>query len=493
MDTKPWVSPMTYRPYPSPLPHIVDFENTPQSLAIDIIKFINAMKTLQFDTTNILQSVAPPKLDSCHSQVILDYFQNAWHLEDILMKSLVGEDTFYLNPDPLRNRLIFYLGHSAVFYINKLITVNLLKKRINPDYEILFEIGVDPEIPEELNQVVGHLEWPEVSEVWQYRDQVYSVISEVIKTTPISLPILPHHPLWALIMGIEHQRIHIETSSMLIRQLPIERVKRPQNWKYAPSNNYTPQNEMLEVAGGVVKLGKAYNDPTYGWDIDYGERTVEVQSFLASKYLITNGEFLYFVKDNGYENQDYWDEESWQWKTQYNVKHPKFWIPDKGIYKYRAMFDNMELPLDWPVEVNHYEAMAYCRRKGKDTRLMTEAEYNLATYGNGLTENPDRYNLNFKFGSPSPVGMLETAKSNSGLYDLRGNVWEWLSDNLNPLSGYEPHYLYEDNSAIFFDTKHNMMLGGCWITNGTEALKYYRNWFRPLFYQHAGFRVVQNQ
>jgi 5-histidylcysteine sulfoxide synthase len=441
---------------------------------------------------NSFQSTYPPKLDSCNNQAILDYFDNAWRLEDMLFKSLVGEDTFYLNPDPFRNPLIFYLGHSAVFYINKLIRVELLEKRLNPDYEILFEIGADPEKPEELNEAIAHLEWPQVAQTWEYREQAYSVIYELIKTTPITLPIHPTHPLWALMMGIEHQRIHIETSSMLIRQLSIERVKRPQNWQYAPFNGYTPQNEMIEVAGGVVKLGKAFDDSTYGWDIDYGDRTVEVPPFLASKYLITNAEFIYFVKAGGYENQEYWDEESWNWKTQYNIQSPKFWLHENGNYKYRAMFDEMNLPLDWPVEVNHYEAMAYCRWQGKGTRLMSEAEYHLATYGNSSLDDVGNYNLNFKFGSPHPVGMLETAKSHSGLYDLRGNVWEWLSDNLNPLAGYQPHFLYEDNSAIFFNDKHCMMLGGCWITNGTEALKYYRNWFRPNFYQHAGFRIVQD-
>ncbi|MEA5626939.1 5-histidylcysteine sulfoxide synthase [Nostoc sp. UHCC 0251] len=439
-----------------------------------------------------LQSAKPPKLDSCNNQVILDYFENAWQLEDMLLKSLVGEEAFYLNPDPLRNPLIFYLGHSAVFYINKLIQVELLEKRLNPDYEILFEIGVDPGIPEELNEAIAHLEWPQVAQTWEYREQAYSVISELIKTTPISLPIYPSHPLWALMMGIEHQRIHIETSSMLIRQLPIERVKRPQNWQYAPFNGYTPQNEMIEVAGGVVKLGKADDDSTYGWDIDYGDRTVEVAPFFASKYLITNADFIYFVKAGGYENQEYWDEESWNWKTRYNIQSPKFWLHENGSYKYRAMFDEIDLPLYWPVEVNHYEAMAYCRWQGKDTRLMSESEYHLATYDDTSLDDVANYNLNLKFGSPSSVGMLETAKSYSGLYDLRGNVWEWLSDNLNPLAGYKPHFLYEDNSAIFFDDKHQMMLGGCWITNGTEALKYYRNWFRPNFYQHAGFRIVQD-
>ncbi|MEA5536392.1 5-histidylcysteine sulfoxide synthase [Crocosphaera sp. XPORK-15E] len=447
---------------------------------------------------NNLKSNLPFFLNDCSQKTILTYFQNTWQLEDILLKSIQNEETFYINPDPLRNPLIFYLGHSAVFYINKLISVGLLKKRLNPNYEILFELGVDPDNAEQLNAAIAHINWPKVEAVWDYRNQAYNTIIEVIKNTAISLPIHQNHPLWGLMMGMEHQRIHFETSSMLIRQFPVEKLKRPQGWQYAPSQGIPNHNKMILVQGGTVKLGKSEDFPLFGWDSEYGDRLVNVESFFASQSLITNAEFREFVNSNGYENQEYWDDKSWQWKQENNVKHPKFWHIENGNYQYRAMFDNLELPLDWPVEVNYYEAMAYCRWKGPETRLMSEAEWNLATYKSIENQTPleieniHNYNLNLKFGSPSPVGLLKTAESASGLWDLRGNVWEWLEETFNPLPGFKPHFLYEDNAAPFFDNNHKMMLGGAWVTQGTEALRFYRNWFRPNFYQHAGFRIVQN-
>jgi formylglycine-generating enzyme required for sulfatase activity len=216
--------------------------------------------------------------------------------------------------------------------------------------------------------------------------------------------------------------------------------------------------------------------------------------------MITNGEFKEFVHNGGYENPSYWDEEAWQWKNHYRVKYPKFWLVDEGgNYQYRAMFDALDLPLDWPVEVNYYEAIAYCRFQGQGIRLMTEAEWNLATYGSQKNrcytlenDNFDDYNLNLKFCSPTPVGMLKNTGNNSEIYDLRGNVWEWLEDDFNPLTDFQPHYLYADNSTPFFNSQHKMMLGGAWVTNGTEILPYYRNWFRRNFYQHAGFRIAQS-
>jgi 5-histidylcysteine sulfoxide synthase len=469
------------------------------------------------ETMHALMSLTPPALDDCSRENLLQYFQNAWQLEDLLLRSLVGEETFYLNPDRLRNPLIFYLGHSAVFYINKLIRVDLLQQRINPTYEILFEIGVDPETPEELKSALQAVNWPEVSSVWAYRDRAYETITQLIETTPLPLPITPDSSLWALLMAIEHSRIHFETSSVLIRQLPLDRVDRPAPWHYAPTTGQIPENPLLPVSGGVVHLGKAYNSSTYGWDIEYGQRQVEVQPFLASQHLITNGEFLKFLQEGGYENPAYWEPEAWAWKVRYGVQHPKFWFLDRDQYRYRAMFDAMDLPLDWPVEVNYYEAMAFCRWQGQGFRLMGEGEWHLAS-AEAIEDHPptdkpnlgfsfdhsgtshsgtshsgtNGYNLNLKFGSPSPVGSQATAKSKAGLYDLRGNVWEWLGDSFKPLPGFQPHPLYENYSAPFFDEKHHLMLGGAWASTGTYAARNCRNWFRQSFYQHAGFRLAQD-
>jgi 5-histidylcysteine sulfoxide synthase len=434
-------------------------------------------------------------LNQCSKSEIINYLTSAWETEDLLWKSIMNPETFYRNPDPLRNPLIFYLGHSAVFYINKLVTVGLLKDsdRINPHYETLYEMGVDPETPTELQNAIALIKWAKVEQLWQYRHQAYETIINVIEKTPLTLPITPHSVWWGIVMSIEHQRIHIETSSMLIRQLPVELVEKPDSWHYyATSRGKPPQNEMITVEGGIVTLGKKKNDHLYGWDVDFGEREVAVNPFQISKYMISNGEFLEFIKEEGYNNKNYWDEIAWQWKEKNKVNLPKFWRKSAESYCYRLMFDEIELPLDFPVEVNHHEAMAYCHylgeKLGQEYHLMSEAQWHLAKEKSH--EDINNYNLNWKFISPHPVGGLDSAKSDQGIYDLRGNVWEWLGDIFTPLSGFKTHSLYEDYSAPFFDNRHYMLIGGSWATNGYEATLYYRNWFRPYFYQHAGFRIT---
>lgn len=86
-----------------------------------------------------------------------------------------------------------------------------------------------------------------------------------------------------------------------------------------------PDNTMLAVEAGDVTVGKPLDFPSFGWDNEYGLRQFHVRGFTASKFCITNGQYMEFVKDGGYRCKDYWTEEGWMWRTFRNAKKPTFW------------------------------------------------------------------------------------------------------------------------------------------------------------------------
>jgi hypothetical protein len=144
---------------------------------------------------------------------------------------MVTDEGHYVRADPLRHPLIFYLAHTACFYINKLVISGILspKERINPHFESLFAIGVDemqwfilfykinPILRDDLTITK---EWPALQRVKEYRDTAFELVDNFLRTrVPLSdnVEITQDHPLWIIAMGIEHEKIHLETTTMLIR------------------------------------------------------------------------------------------------------------------------------------------------------------------------------------------------------------------------------------------------------------------------------------
>jgi hypothetical protein len=183
------------------------------------------------------------------------YFHATYSLDEQLYETLAEESAFYLRPEPLRHPLVFYLGHTAAFYINKLIVAKITNHRINPRFESMFAIGVDEMSWDDLN--AEHYDWPTLAEVKAYRDTVRGIVDETIRTMPLTMPINWDNPFWTILMGIEHQRIHLETSSVIIRRLPIEMVRQLPFWSICRETGEAPQNELIPVAGGRVVLGKS--------------------------------------------------------------------------------------------------------------------------------------------------------------------------------------------------------------------------------------------
>ncbi|MEZ4474904.1 MAG: DinB family protein [bacterium] len=153
-----------------------------------------------------MTSLPPPSL-AADRATLRAYFEETWALCEWLF-SAVDERALYSQPDPLRHPLIFYLGHPAAFYINKLRLAGLLDAPVDAALEALFAKGVDPHGADDLDAIAG---WPPVAVVRAYRARVADVVRRVIDTAPLPPFVTWDHPLWALHMGLEHDRIHFET------------------------------------------------------------------------------------------------------------------------------------------------------------------------------------------------------------------------------------------------------------------------------------------
>lgn len=427
---------------------------------------------------------------------IREYFLKTWAVDEQLYTQLRDDDVFYHRGDPLRHILLFYLGHTAVFFINKLYLAGIINERINPSFESTFAIGVDEMSWDDLDN--NHYNWPAVPAVRDYREKAKQIILKVIDQSPLVLPIDWQSPFWILMMGIEHERIHLETSSVLIRQLPLDEVVAGRFGTICTDRGDAPSdNPLVQVAGAMLKLGKPAGHRYYGWDNEYGSLQVKVDDFEASQMLVSNREFLAFVEAGGYENQAYWTEEGWNWNSFRKLGMPLFWRKDANGYRLRLVAEEIDMPWNWPAEVNYLEAKAFCNWKSEQTgrqfRLPSEAEwFRLADLS--LTHDQPEWevapgNINLEhFASPCPVNRF----LQGDFYDVLGNVWQWTETPITGYPGFKVHPMYDDFSTPTFDGKHNIIKGGSWISTGNEATYHARYAFRRHFYQHAGFRLVQS-
>lgn len=452
-----------------------------------------------------LHALAIPNLAQCTREEVQAYFDNGWTMTEALFSALAVPEAYYRPAyHGLRHPLIFYYGHPAVLYVNKLRVAGLLKEPLDAYLENILEVGVDEMSWDDMSK--NEMEWPLVEEVTKYRRRVYETITHLISTHPHlgagHAPITPKHPLWSLFLGFEHERIHLETSSVLMRELPLELLRQPVFFPEphpsvrlpsvsTPTRGKDfPENSLHAVDGRRVVLGKTQDTPYFGWDNEYGRRVVDVRKFSVTRAQITNGEFLEFVTDGGYQTERFWSVDGWGWRKFRNTKWPSFWVPDgpagSGLFRLRTCFEQVPMRWEWPAVVNFHEAKAYCAwRTEKDRprfpyRLLSEAEHHRLR-GAPPASDPE-LNLGFRWASESPVTSAPW-----------GNVWHWTEDHFNPLPGFAVHPYYDDFSTPCFDGRHQMIFGGSFASCGDEATPWARFHFRPHFFQHAGFRMATSE
>ncbi|HET8646316.1 MAG TPA: SUMF1/EgtB/PvdO family nonheme iron enzyme, partial [Vicinamibacteria bacterium] len=418
----------------------------------------------------------------------LDDVARAWERSDTIFDALAPE-ALLARPIPLRQPFLFYLGHLPAFAWAQIGRWLLAGAPMDPALDELFARGIDPlGVDEYVSD--SELAWPAPRDVLAYRDRV----REALREAAVALD--PARDRDALVLGtvLEHELMHQETLLYMARRLPLEQLRRPPG---LPDYVYSAPAECtrVDVPAGLARLGRPRGGPGFGWDNEFPAAEVEVPAFAIESTPVRNRDFLEFMEDGGYERQDLWTEEGWDWRQRRQVWHPPFWRRHQdGHWLYRTVFDELPLEhvLDWPASVSWSEAAAFARWRGG--RLPSEAELQRAAQGapwGEETPSGGHGNFGFRHWSPTPVGHFPAGASAWGVLDLVGNGWEWTSTTFGPLPGFEPMPNYPGYSADFFGEGHYVLLGASWATDDRLVRRSFRNWFQPQYpHTFSKFRVV---
>jgi len=420
-------------------------------------------------------------------------------LTDALFDSIQPE-FMYERPIAERHRIIFYLGHLEAFDWNLLSAATGrgqgLAAAADADFHRLFAFGIDPlgtTLPQD-----QPADWPRLPALHHYRQAVRDGLDEVVSDLPCEWPNpwagRADHPADAaclLNVAIEHRLMHAETLAYMLHRLPVGAL-RPNEHPAQIAAALPPQHpwhpRQVDIPAGPVVLGESRSHAVFGWDNEFGTHEQMVPAFAIDQCMVTNGQYLAFMAEGGYECAEHWTADDWAWRVGQGIEQPVFWRRSGGeAWRLRAMHHELPLPLDWPVYVSHAEARAYAHWAGK--ALPTEAQWMRAAMGVEALD-AGQCNADFRRWDPQPVHLGQQL-SQHGVMGLFGNGWEWTSTPFAPFDGFEPFAFYPGYSKDFFDGQHFVLKGGSPRTAACLLRPSFRNWFQA-HYQHAyaGFRCV---
>ncbi len=297
---------------------------------------------------------------------------------------------------------------------------------------------------------------------------------------------------------LRHEQQHNET---MLQAMQLARLD-PAGIDLAPSlRPCAPATglDLAQVEGGPCSLGAP--SAGFAYDNERPRHRTDVRAFGIGRQPITNASYLRFVEGGGYERREWWSDEGWSWKEQYDITRPGAWTADHaGEWR----LGHLE-PLDPGrpvVHVSWFEADAFARAHG--LRLPSEAEWEKAAtwdqemhvarrypWGNEAPLPGVHANLDLLEPGPGPAGGLPAGASPCGVLGMIGDVWEWTASEFTPYPGFSP-YPYREYSEPFFAVGYRALRGGSWATSARLATPTFRNWDLPERRQiFSGFRVAE--
>jgi ergothioneine biosynthesis protein EgtB len=406
-------------------------------------------------------------------------FQSVRSFTESLCQSLKTED-YVIQTMPDVSPTKWHLAHTSWFF-----EAFLLSKYApgyaspHPLYNFLFnsyyvQIGERFHRPDR-----GLLSRPTVEEVFAYRAHVDRAVLQLLATADDATKreILP-----IVTLGMHHEQQHQELLLTDIKHVLSVNPMKPvyTEWKHASRSGGGSPTQWEHFKGGLCEIGHAGD--AFFYDNEGPRHQVFLQPFKLASRLVTAGEYLAFIEDDGYRRAEFWLSDGAAMVESENWEAPLYWEKRDGMWYQFTLSGLRPVDPQNPVtHVSYYEADAYARWSG--TRLPSEAEWEIASMGLPLEGN---FVDDGRYHPAAPEGVADDR-----LQQMFGDVWEWTRSPYTPYPGYEPPPGAVGEYNGKFMSSQMVLRGGSCATSRDHMRNTYRNFFPPhARWQFMGIRLA---
>ena len=358
----------------------------------------------------------------------------------------------------------WHLAHVTWFYeVMVLKTYEKNFKFWNPQFAVLFNSyynGIGDKHPR--NQR-GLLTRPTLAEVFEWRQSIDTRVDALLKDNHTA------ELQWLVKLGIHHEQQHQELLLTDIQHLFSQNSLLPRYFLHdKPSTASTEEFKWIEGKSGLVEIG--HQGDEFHFDNEGPRHTALNATNALGSTLVTNAEWLLFIKDKGYQDARWWLDAGWAWVKAQNISTPLYWAPQQdGSYDQFLLYGQGALvPQEAVTHISYFEADAFARwaseniKKYAGARLPTEFEW-------------------------------EAFAAQPTATDLFGKVWQWTSSNYTPYPGYKPWGGIAGEYNGKFMVNQMVLRGSSAYTSAGHARNSYRNFFPThARWQLTGLRLARD-
>jgi ergothioneine biosynthesis protein EgtB len=411
----------------------------------------------------------------------------------VLTKDLSAEDCLAQSM-PDASPVKWHLAHTTWFFetfILERFEPNF--KAHDPSYRALFNSyynGIGAKHPRPQRGLVTR---PSLSEVLAYRQAVDERTQALLAHSGCE------EFLSLVELGLHHEQQHQELILTDLKHLFSCNPQFPAYAKRWPLTTVKPEPMRWHgFEGGLVDMGhSAALDGRFSFDNESPRHRCYLKAFELSSRLVTYGEYIEFIEDQGYSRPELWLSLGWDWVQSQQRCMPLYWQRTERGYSNFTLQGVVEVDPHTPVcHLSYFEADAFARWAGAHShnphwvgaRLPTEQEWETAA-------RQAEYALALKgnFVETRAFHPLPLRQASKGVQQMFGDVWEWTQSNYNPYPGYlaAAGAVGEYNGK--FMCNQFVLRGGSCATPQGHIRASYRNFFPPeAQWQFSGLRLARH-